>query len=81
MSQKPSLGRIVLVPRHPTRNNGSGVAPAVITRVWSDAEINARVLPDTGSTEVLTSLTYVEEIGENTHATDRAHVWTWPPRV
>jgi|GEM_PF-2496807 len=44
---KPSLGRIVLVAVDPKTNNGADVAPAVITRVWSDSMINVRVLLDT----------------------------------
>lgn len=50
--QTPSVGRIVLVTVEPTRNNGSDVAPAVITRVWSDTLINVRALPDGYGTEV-----------------------------
>jgi hypothetical protein len=44
---KPSLGRIVLTPADPATNNGADVAPAVVTRVWSDTMINVRVLLDT----------------------------------
>jgi hypothetical protein len=44
--QKPSLGRIVLATVHPTTNNGSDTAPAVITRVFSDDLVNIRVLLD-----------------------------------
>jgi len=43
---KPSVGRIVQVTVDPKINNGSDVAPAVITRVWSDTCVNLRVLHD-----------------------------------
>jgi hypothetical protein len=43
---KPSVGRIVHVLVDPNVNNGSDVAPAVITRVWSDNCVNLRVLHD-----------------------------------
>lgn len=42
----PSVGRIVLVPIEPEMNNGATVAPAIITRVWSDTTVNLRVLTD-----------------------------------
>lgn len=44
--QKPSVGRIVHVTVDGRYNNGSDVAPAVITRVWSDTCVNLRVLYD-----------------------------------
>lgn len=44
--QKPSVGRIVHVTVDPRHNNGADVAPAVITRVWSDTCVNLRVLHD-----------------------------------
>jgi hypothetical protein len=51
MSQKPSIGRIVHVLVDPAINNGSDVAPAVITRVWSESGpdrwcVNYRLLLD-----------------------------------
>jgi hypothetical protein len=55
--QKPALGRIVHVLVDPKTNNGSDVAPATITRVWSDTCINLRVTRDNypGPEEWLTS--------------------------
>jgi hypothetical protein len=47
--QKPSAGRIVHVFADPRHNNGADVAPAIITRVWSEDEpvtVNVRVLHD-----------------------------------
>lgn len=53
----PTIGRIVHVLMAPDSNNGSDVAPAVITRVWSDTCVNLRVLRDgyPGPEEWLTS--------------------------
>ncbi|MGW8326481.1 hypothetical protein ACWGLE_01095 [Streptomyces sp. NPDC055897] len=46
MSLTPSVGRIVLVTVEPTTNNGADVAPAIITRVWSDSMVNVQVFRD-----------------------------------
>lgn len=51
IAQAEALGRIVHVLVHPTLNNGSDVAPAVITRVWGQAHdgtqlVNLRVWLD-----------------------------------
>jgi hypothetical protein len=54
---KPSIGRIVHVLVDPATNNGADVAPAVITRVWSDTCVNARVLLDQEGILWLTSIT------------------------
>jgi hypothetical protein len=43
---KPSVGRIVHVLVDPKQNNGSDVAAAAITRVWSDTCVNLRVWHD-----------------------------------
>lgn len=42
----PHLGDVVLVFADPHYNNGADVAPAVVTRVWSDACVNVRALHD-----------------------------------
>jgi hypothetical protein len=78
----PSLGRIVLVPIQPEMNNGATVAPAIITRVWSDTTVNLRVLADGESLLWRTSSTYVEDL-DTLDAGDptRINRWTWPPRV
>lgn len=49
--QKPSIGRIVFAIVDPTRNNGSEIAPAVITRVWEETDegawiVNYKILYD-----------------------------------
>lgn len=43
---KASKGRIVHVLVDPAFNGGDDVAPAVITRVWSDEMVNVRLLLD-----------------------------------
>ena len=92
---KPSLGRVVLVSGlHPTTNNGSDTAPAVVTRVWSDSLVNVRVLLDgTDGTPSRTSVTlhdsYESYLAERdrraadpalAHAGDYLGAY-WPPRV
>ena len=49
MSPRPSAGRIVLVTVRPTTNNGAEVAPAIITRVWTDEMVNVAVFLDGAS--------------------------------
>lgn len=79
--QKPSIGRIVIVPMDPTANNGATEAPAVITRVWSEGVVNVRILVD-ASNEVL-SRTSVSlfETNEDASAVTGLHTAWWPPRV
>lgn len=76
--QQPSVGRIVHVPVDPATSNGAVVAPAVVTRVWSETTINVRVLHDGESITWRTSVVYRENLDgiEGTPA-----VWTWPERV
>ena len=55
---KPAVGRIVHAFVDPALNNGSGIAPAIITRVWNDEMVNVRVLVDGNSVPLwLTSVT------------------------
>jgi len=91
--QKPSLGRIVIVPVDRTCNNGADVAPAIITRVWSDELLNVRVLLDGDVIDWKTSIKLYESpeaLAEAHVQRDEAHphmVGTpffgayWPPRV
>lgn len=76
---KPTVGRIVHVPMDPTMNNGSDVAPAIITRAWSDTTVNLRVLADGDSILWRTSCIYAEDLNSR----DQPHMnyWTWPPRA
>jgi hypothetical protein len=75
--QKPSVGRVVLVPADPAENNGAAVAPAIVTRVWTDECINVHVLLDGPKTEWRTSVTYTDSFEDD----GNRHRWTWPPRV
>jgi hypothetical protein len=80
--QKPSLGRIVLVIVDPSSNNGSVLAPAVITRVWPDTDlVNVRVIRDTpGDLESRTSMKLVDD-EDAAHAAGASITCFWPPRV
>lgn len=79
--QKPSIGRIVLVPMHPADNNGQATAPAIITRVWSQGLVNVRVFPDDSAiTFVRTSVSLFED-DEDASAVTGLHTAWWPPRV
>lgn len=84
---KPSIGRIVIVPMDPAENNGSPLAPAVITRVWSDTLVNLRVLGDSHTIDWRTSVKLLqspEELAAEkaTHAVDVPLFGAyWPPRV
>ena len=40
---KPAVGRIVHAFANPTQANGADIAPAIITRVWSDQTVNVTV--------------------------------------
>lgn len=74
---QPTVGGIVLVSIEPSQNNNSPVAPAIITRVWSETCVNVRVLADSMNLLWLTSLTYVDSLDDDSPRGS----WTWPPRV
>lgn len=82
---KPSIGRIVLVTGPAASSNGTDIAPAVITRVWSDTMINVTVLPDAGAPFPATSVKLVEDEATaadiNAQAEHPQNVAYWPPRV
>jgi hypothetical protein len=73
----PDVGDVVLVPMDPETNNGASEAPAVVTRVWSAATVNVRVLADTDgdTTPWRTSLTYTDNFAG---VAPTAAAWTWP---
>lgn len=87
--QKPSVGRIVLMPADCVNMpvNGAEVLPAIITRVWSDEMINVQVFIDSGPTVAKTSVKLYDtaEAAEAGQANvDRAYAQLrcyWPPRV
>lgn len=84
--QRPSFGRIVLVPMDPNNNNGAALAPAIVTRVWSDNAVNVTVFGDSDATATLrrTSAVHVEVLPEtytDAQTGTQNNVWCWPPRV
>lgn len=71
----PTIGDVVLVPADPSTNNGAQVAPAIVTRVWSDTTVNVRVLHDSHSLDWRTSLVYRDSLEG---ASPLTAAWTWP---
>jgi hypothetical protein len=53
---KPQVSDWVITFVEPTKNNGTDVCPAVITRVWSDTMVNVRTLNDSNNLEWKTSV-------------------------
>ncbi len=53
---KPQIGDRVIAFVHPTKNNGTDVCPAVITRVWSDTMVNIKTFNDSNNLEHKTSV-------------------------
>lgn len=89
---QPSVGRIVHYIVSPSENNGSGIAPAIITRVWNDTCVNIRVFCDGGTTPWQTSvLLYPDQVTLEETCAKRAaeNGWDrpvlsgafWPPKV
>lgn len=84
--QKPSLGRIVLVPALGIANNGAEQAPAVITRVWSQTAdgawtVNLRVLADSAEVPQWRTSVLLYDTQELADAASSTFVAWWPPRV
>lgn len=85
--QKPSIGRIVIVPANGNPNNGADEAPAVVTRVWGENPngwtVNVRVLRDSSTAandaDWRTSVTLCET--EDLAREVGTHTAWWPPRV
>ncbi|MFF7171080.1 hypothetical protein [Streptomyces pseudovenezuelae] len=74
----PTVGQVVLVPMDQAVNNGSDVAPAIVSRVWSETSINVRVVEDGPRIEWRQSLEYTDDLS----SLDRGELywWTWPPQ-
>lgn len=91
MTQKPSQGRIVLVPMDPNFNNGAKTAPAMVTQVFGDTElpdgsytVNVRIFRDaTTADEIRTSISLYEtaEAARAAKGDETRHIGWWPPRV
>jgi hypothetical protein len=74
---KPSLGRIVHVLVDPADNNGADVAPAVVTRVWSDSMVNVKAFLDSDGADLCQ--TSVDLYDERPAKNVTRAAW-WPPR-
>lgn len=90
MSNVAAVGRIVHVFVDPAQNNGTDIAPAVITRVWNEQGVNLKVLLDHADNIWLTSVTLCDdrEAAEKVtsyRVTDSGKRYPaaafWPPRV
>jgi hypothetical protein len=85
MTQTPAIGRIVHLIGPYANSNGSDVAPAIITRVWSDTMINVTAFPDCAAPQTVTSVKLVEDEATasdiNAQAEYPQSVAFWPPRV
>ncbi|WKU08000.1 hypothetical protein [Micromonospora sp. HUAS LYJ1] len=81
--QKPSPARMVLVIVDPIGNNGSDIAPAVITRVWGEHPaggwtVNLKTIKDGNVDEWLTSIRLFDT---EQQARENGYACFWPPRV
>lgn len=78
--QTANVGDVVHVVVDPRQNNGSDVAPAMVTRVWNDELVNVRVLLDGPDVLWLTSVKLFDErpaeddetVGRDTNGVQRA---------
>jgi len=80
---KPAIGRIVHTFVDPGTNNGSDIAPAVITRVWGDETVNLKVLLDGHDNPWLTSVKLLPGRPPAEALTEDAATFVcfWPPIV
>jgi hypothetical protein len=85
MTQTPAIGRIVHLIGPYANSNGTDVAPAIITRVWSDTMINVTAFPDCGGTTSASSVKFVADEAAaraiNEGSEYPQSVAFWPPRV
>lgn len=81
---KPTVGRIVIYRVQESEvatNSGSTVAPAVVVRVWGDAEdalVNLKVLFDGSEIGWRTSVPFAGTDTNEGHA--KPFSWYWPTR-
>ena len=82
----PTIGRVVIACLEQSKNNGALVAPAIITRVWSQTAdgswtINIKILADSHDDVWKTSVSlYPTEEDATTIRPGSDHVCWWPPR-
>lgn len=85
MPQVPSIGRVVLTTVDPALNNGSAIAPAIVTRVFDQHPsggwvVNLRALSDSPIVPWLTSVQLLDVAPASPEVAERHTCW-WPPRV
>lgn len=84
----PTVGRVVIVEGDTVKSNGTNVAPAVITRVWSPPGadhwmVNVMAFPDNGHPKAVTSVKLYRDqrAAEAANTVAGAVFAYWPPRV
>lgn len=80
MELKPAVCRIVMVGVNAAGNNGTDVAPAIITRVWSNDMVNVKVLNDGPACEWKTSVRLFDT-EEQAREHGILNACYWPPRA
>ena len=87
--QNASQGRVVLAVGAAALGNGTDVAPALITRVWSDNDqtmtsmVNATVFPDNSTLirTVSSATLFADEASARAELSEGATHLFWPARV
>jgi hypothetical protein len=73
------VGDIVLCSVDPALNNGSVLAPAIVTRAWSETTVNLRVLSDSSNPPLwCPSATFASSVYDLSGA-PYGRLWTWRP--
>lgn len=82
VTRSPQIGDMVLAIVDPATNNGTDEAPAIITRVFTDALVNVRILVDTGAVPPCKTSVWLYATREDVDAsTNPSHAVFWPPRA
>jgi hypothetical protein len=80
----PTIGRIMHVIGVPATGNGTDIAPAIVTRVWSEDTVNVTVFPDAAAPVPATSVRIVADEatarGINAEAEYPQTLAFWPAR-